>query len=324
MTSEPGPATITGLHHVGHVVRDMQAARALYGRLGFDVPPATFPALPREPGGPPRAFGAGNAHAELRHNFVELATVIGDDHRDQSGEDVRLHPLEAPSEVLARLTRTIAETAGRLRAALDRFEGLHILAFHAPDADVAAARLTAAGIRHGGVHRLGRRVQTAHGVRTEPVGYLELDDPGRTPEGRLAVAERAPGPSSDAPEHPNGALALVQAVLCVPDAELASYEDRYRGYLGRPARTDAATRVFDLDAARVVLVGESDLGSILPGERPHSLPAFVAYTVAVRDLADTREYLRKNDVPFRHAEDHIVVPSTAALGCAVVFRQHRT
>jgi catechol 2,3-dioxygenase-like lactoylglutathione lyase family enzyme len=313
---------ITGLHHVGLVVRDIAAARARYRSLGFHVPPATFPALPPHPGAAPRAFGAGNTHASFRNGFIELATVLDQDGRP--GDEVRLHPIAAPDAALARLTDAIAETAARLRAALDRFEGMHILALGTPDADATAAALDAAGVRHGGVHRLLRPIETRDGARREPVGYLELDDPARTPEGRLAVAEDPPEQLSAGrvDEHPNGARALAEVLLCVPDAELDDHADRYRGYLGRPARHDGPARVFDLaTGSRVVVAPASGLAAVLPGERPPTRPAFVACTVAVRDLGDTAAHLEQAGVPHtRHPGGRLVVPAAAALGCAVVFQ----
>lgn len=68
-------ATVSHLHHVGHVVRNIESAIALYRRMGFVVPPPSFPALAPRPGEPVRAFGAGNTHVSLRNSFVELVTV---------------------------------------------------------------------------------------------------------------------------------------------------------------------------------------------------------------------------------------------------------
>jgi hypothetical protein len=73
-------------------------------------------------------------------------------------------------------------------------------------------------------------------------------------------------------EHPNGALQLVESVLCVPDADLSAYERRYARYLQRPARSDGPLRVFDLDASRVVIVPSAALGVILPDEVPPGAP----------------------------------------------------
>ena len=50
-------ATVSGIQHVGHVVRDIETAIALYQRMGFLVPPPSFPALAPHPGKPLRAFG---------------------------------------------------------------------------------------------------------------------------------------------------------------------------------------------------------------------------------------------------------------------------
>ena len=80
-----------------------------------------------------------------------------------------------------------------------------------------------------------------------PIDFVEIDDqPGLSPEGRLALVEDW---SADSPllmgnlEHPNGALELIESVLCVPDSDLSAYERRYARYLQRPARSDGPLRV---------------------------------------------------------------------------------
>jgi hypothetical protein len=72
----------------------------------------------------------------------------------------------------------------------------------------------------------------------------------------------------------------------------------------------------------VRLIPESWLGEFLPGETASALPAFVAYTVAVRDLGSTRRWLEHNGLDV-HAEPAggIFVPAKVALGAAVIFRQ---
>src|SRR4029453_4538593 len=51
---------ISHIHHVGHVVRDIDGAIALYRRMGFVVRPPSFPALPSRPGEPARLRGGKN------------------------------------------------------------------------------------------------------------------------------------------------------------------------------------------------------------------------------------------------------------------------
>jgi hypothetical protein len=305
------------VHHVGHVVRDMDAALALYRRMGFRVPPPTFPALPSGDGGRRRVVGAGNTHVTFRRNFLELVTVLD----GEPGPDVVVAVLDVPAEALARVTDGITATTTRISSVLDRFEGLHILVFQTPNADGAAARPTAEGVAHGGVLRVRR--PGGDGDVAVPIGVIEIDgDAGRTPEGRLAVAEDLP---DTAPDHPNGALDLVGPVLCVPASELAVYEHRYTLYLGRAARIAGSARIFDLDGCAVTLVAEPDLGTLLPGERAPSLPAFVGYVVTVGDLSATTYLLEEANLPVRDTpHGDAFVPAAAALGTAVIFRQGAT
>src|SRR5215211_5234880 len=63
---------IGGLHHVGHLVWDIEEAAALYRRLGFVVPVPEFPVLPAISGQRAPVLSAGNAHIQFGANFVEL------------------------------------------------------------------------------------------------------------------------------------------------------------------------------------------------------------------------------------------------------------
>jgi hypothetical protein len=299
------------LHHVGHVVRDIGAATELYRRMGFVLPQASFPALPPAPGEPLRAFGAGNTHVTLGRNFVELVAIA-----DDPPDDSTLVPLQAPPAAVERITAGITATAARLAAALARFEGVHVLAFQSPDVDAVAARLTATAVPHEGVQRLHR--PAAGGGDPVPIGYLELDPDA--PEGRLAVAEDLA--DAERPEHPNGALDLVESILCVPDAELADHVHRYERYLAGRAEGDGPVRTFELDGARVTLVAASGIDGVLPGERPPVLPAFAGYVLTVRGLDEARAFLADAGFPLRETPaGEVFVPASVALGAAVGFRQ---
>lgn len=316
---------ITRLHHVGLVVDDMAEALDRYRRLGFALPPPSYPTMARREGEPPEPFGAANTHADFARNFVELATYVKDGAAGQVPAEARLVPLHAPAELLPVLVERIAGTTANLAACLERFEGLHILMFESGDIDATAARLTAGGVAHGGVNTVQRPVETATGTRLEPVRYLEIDSgepgarPGVVPEGRVGVA--AGTGSQQHQEHPNGAVELVDVMLSVADDGLAAAVDRYARYLGRPARPAGPAQVFDLGGTTVTVVADSALPTLLPGERAAALPALVAYTVAVRDVAQTRQLLTDNGFPLRQAASgDPFVPAAAALGAAVAFR----
>ncbi|MDT9699962.1 VOC family protein [Streptomyces sp. P17] len=318
---------IVRLHHVGHIVEDMAQAITLYERLGFRVPPPSCPAIPRHEGGEPEPFGTGNTHADFPHSFLELVAWIQDGATDRLPDDTRIVPLQAPAEVLPELVERIRETSANVAERLEAFQGLHILMFSSPDIRSAAARLSDAGVRHGGVNTVRRPSDTSDGVTT--VRYLEIDDapdagPGAVTEGRVGVvAELDPDiQRAGLLDHPNGAVDLVDCVLCVADTELVATERRYEARLGRTARQDGPARVFELDDAALALVPASRLDELLPGERPAALPAFVACTVAVRDLDRTEALLRRNGLPVRTTPSgDLFVPAEAALGAAIAFRQ---
>ncbi|WP_204164122.1 hypothetical protein [Streptomyces sp. CS090A] len=66
----------------------------------------------------------------------------------------------------------------------------------------------------------------------------------------------------------------------------------------------------------------SQLSTLLPGEHASAVPAFVAYAVAVRDLAATRKRLHDNGFSVGRTDSgDIFVPAASALGAAIIFRE---
>ena len=303
------------LHHVGHVVRDIGAASALYRRLGFLVPPPEFPVLPAAPGEPARPVGAGNTHVNLARNFVELVTVVDS---DDVPHDAVLVPLDVPPAAVPQVSRGIAATAARLSAALARREGVHILVLGTSDVDAAATRLAGEGVPHGGAQRLRR--PSATGGEPVAIGWLEIDPDA--PEGRLALAEDLP--DGGCAEHPNGAIDLVEVILCVPDVDLDRHTSRYERYLAQPSRDAGDVRTVALGHDRVTVVAASALHRLLPGEPAPTVPTIVGYVVSVADLDAVREWLDRADLPARTTPaGDVLVPGAAVLGAAVVFRAER-
>ncbi|MEU4066373.1 VOC family protein [Streptomyces wedmorensis] len=305
------PHDITRLHHVGHVVSDMTRAIALYQRLGFRIPPPSVPTLAPREGAAPEPFGAANTHADLSRSFIELVTPLKPGDTTGLPPDARIVPLQAPPEKLPLVLSRIEATSAQLGRWRDRFEGLHILMFSSPDIDGTGNRLTAVGVAHGGVNTVGRPVETPNGVRTELVRYLEIDD---APEGRVGVvADLDPEfQHTRHLDHPNGAQDLVEAVLCVPDEQLPLTRERYERYLGRPTSAEGP----------VTLLTKSELRKLLPGAVPPALPALVASTVAVPDIARVRALLAQNGLPVhKTSRGELFVPAEAALGAALIFRE---
>lgn len=304
------------VHHVGHVVRDMEKARDLYRKLGFLCPAPAYPTLSRNAGEPAKPFGAANMHASFARNFVEIMAVVSEE--SHLADDAHPIPLQVPPAALPRVVESIERTIAKISASLARFEGLHILVFQTENANESARRFDQTGVGHSGVNTVQQPGQLV------PMGVIEIDKED-VPEGRLAVAENPVSEDLLAqpfPQHPNGAVALVESILCTPDAEIEACVKRYQRYLGRAARRDGATHIFDLQESCVRLIPESWLGEIFPDETARVLPAFVGYAVAVRDLGSTRRLLESNGlVVLDTLAGDIFVPAQAALGAAVTFRQ---
>ncbi|MFD0271790.1 hypothetical protein ACFVGY_35245 [Streptomyces sp. NPDC127106] len=96
------------------------------------------------------------------------------------------------------------------------------------------------------------------------------------------------------------------------EKQLPLIRERYERYLGRPISAEGP----------VTLLTEADLSDLLPGEVPPALPALVACTVAVPDIALVRALLTENGLPVRKtARGELFVPAEASLGAALIFRE---
>jgi catechol 2,3-dioxygenase-like lactoylglutathione lyase family enzyme len=294
-------------HHVGLVAVNLDEATDLYERLGFRLTPPSHHVVALKKGDEPQPLGTANVTAMFERSYIEILAQVRED---------------VPMRVLAPW--------------LAKFPGFHILALNSPDADAVAARLDEVGIAHGGVGKLEREVDTPEGpqtlgFRTLMFGGEDLSAPvvwpdGGQPEGGVqAVQELTPQwlHQERHMDHPNGAVGLADYILCVADEDIEDIGRRYSKYLGREAVVDGPRHVFELDQSRITLVPSSRLEEVLPGEVPAALPAFVAFDVAVRDLAAARELVEGSGFPLTTLDDtgRFFVPSSAALGGAVIFSQ---
>ncbi|EFH09459.1 VOC family protein, partial [Teichococcus cervicalis] len=176
------------LDHVGVCTRDGPALWAAYERLGFALTPVARQSGRRSPDAPVEPFATGNRCAMLRQGYIELLAILD------------------PSLF-----------ANRLDVFLDRYAGMHILAFGMADAEAELERLRRAGIELPGVAHLERPVDDPDGPRAR-FSRLPLPD---APEGRLQLIQHLTPEllwQERWLEHPNRAVALEQAILVAPDA----------------------------------------------------------------------------------------------------------
>ena len=138
------------LDHVSHFVPDLDAAAAVWEKLGFAVTPVSV----HQVGGKPA--GTSNRCVMLEEGYIEI---------------------------LAPTLRT--PNARRVRARMKRFVGVHLACLGTPDAAAEHARLAAHGFEPEPLVDLQRTIETGDSVRFRVV-YVP---PRKMPEGRVQYCE---------------------------------------------------------------------------------------------------------------------------------------
>jgi hypothetical protein len=252
------------LDHVGHFVRDADAARAALVRAGFTATEPSLQVHPDPAGGAPQLTGTGNVTAMLRRGYVEV------------------------------LFRT-AETplAAELDAAVARHPGVHLVAFAVADAAAAHGRLAAAGFPVRPLVTMQRPVATPTG-RTTAAFTIARVAPGAMPEGRIQILTHHSEQAVWQPHwlaHGNGARALIDLVIAVADPEEAG--QRFACFTGRGAIPTRFGQAIALDRGGIHLVTASAFAALLPGTTMPALPFAGAYGLGVDSLADAERSLRR-------------------------------
>jgi hypothetical protein len=272
------------LDHVGHFVRDPQAASAALARAGFAPTPVSVQTTP-DPAGGARPTGTGNVTAMLERGYLEL------------------------------LFKTADTALGReFDAALERFPGLHLAAFAVADAAKAHGRLAAAGLRVRPLVAMQRPVETEAGPDTAAFTIARVE-PEVMPEGRIQMLTHRTEHTVWQQrwlKHPNSAIGLIDLVVAVDNVEEAAL--RFARFTARVATPTPFGRTIRLDRGGVVLVTPGAFAKLLPEVAIPSLPFIGAYAVAVQSLATAQNMVRAGSLAARRFEEGLVVGFPAELG----------
>ncbi|HZT89435.1 MAG TPA: VOC family protein [Stellaceae bacterium] len=276
---------IAGLDHVIVAVRDLEAARRGWERLGFTTTPRG------------RHVGPASANYCIMfpEDYIELLAPAPDGDRPE-----------------------------RLAAFLRHREGLMAAAF-APSGNAAQARaaLLAAGVHPNEPQALGRHIDLPEGAATARFSLLTLpaeETPGLdcficghlTPE-----LVRRP----DWLRHPNGAGGVRGLYVLVADtATLLPAYDRLLG-LHQVTTTDAVASV-RIGNHRIVFLTPDDFLTMHPGldlDPDLPLPAIVALELRVAQIEETAAYLDRAGVSVLNLGGGIAVPPREANGAYLFF-----
>jgi hypothetical protein len=268
------------LDHVGHFVRDPQAASAALTRAGFAPTPVSVQVAPD--GGP---TGTGNVCAMMTRGYMEV------------------------------LFKTADTPLGReFEAALARHSGIQLAAFAVADANAWHRRLGEAGFRTRPIAPFKRPVGTETGSGTASFTVARVE-PGEMAEGRIQMLTHH---TEDAVwqkrwlTHPNGARGLASLVIVVADVDEAAV--RYARFVNRPAVRTPAGQAVVLDRGRIDLVTRQAFAAALPEIAVPSLPFIAGYGVTVASLGATEAALRGGGLASRRAGDVLIAPFPQELG----------
>jgi hypothetical protein len=275
------------LDHVGHFVREPEAAGRALTRAGFAPAPASIQVNPDPQGGAPQPTGTGNVTAMLSRGYVEV------------------------------LFKTADTALGReFDAAMARYPGVHLAALAAADAAKEHRRLGTVGFRMRPLADMQRPVETGPGRQTTAAFTLARVEAGEMPEGRIQILTHRTEHTVWQPRwlaHPNGALALRSLVIAV--ADVAQAAERFARFTGRTARPSPHGQTIVLDRGRIELLSADAFAQRLPGVAIPSLPFMGAYEVGVKSLPALGAILRRAGLTTRQIGAHLVTPFPDELGC---------
>jgi catechol 2,3-dioxygenase-like lactoylglutathione lyase family enzyme len=271
---------ITGIDHCVVLVRNLDAARDRYQRLGFTVAPR---------GVHPPDHGTGNHTVMLEREYVELMGVI-----------------------------TPTPSNERWRRALVAREGLAALALQTQSADAAAAEMNADGVALSTPEDFARPVVLPDGTKSQAAFRTTQFPPGVAPGFHLFCCEHRTRHITWLPEllrHANGAVAL-DHLLAASEDPRADAARVARLFAVTPevepdgaTSTPATARSASDRAGAYARYGATDRAS-LSGSR---------MVLRTGSLAEAATALARGGVAHARTPSSIVVAPREACGILIVF-----
>ncbi|RXT57569.1 hypothetical protein B6S44_03920 [Bosea sp. Tri-44] len=280
-----------GLDHLVICVADLDAAGAFYETLGFRVG-----ARNRHP------WGTENRVVQFPGAFLELITI----------GDGTLIPPHAPQRF---------SFGAFVRDALARGDGMSMLVLESRDAAGDAKGFRAAGIGDFEPFFFERQARRPDGSEVRVAFSLAFAENAAAPDCGFFVCQQHEPQNFWNPafqRHENGASGL-SAVFMVAEEPAAQL-----GFLGafsgaESFATPEAGLRLPLPRGRLEVLMPEAAAAMLDDDRGQEQACFAGFAVTVPDLGPVRARLAERDIASRHDGARIVVPASAAFGCAVVF-----
>ena len=273
------PAGGIVLDHIAHFVPDLGAAARALDALGFTVTPES---AHRTQDGP---AGSSNVCVMFEHGYLEILAPTFDTPNSQA-----------------------------IRAAMQRYAGVHLCCFGTPDAEGEQRRLEAHGFAPPPLTRLAREFEQ------RPVRFSVVRPAnGRMAEGRIQFVQHLTPDAIWRPQywgHANGAVKLACVFVVADDpVDTAALWAHFAALMPRPAGG-----YVHLPMARgSVLVGDRANWAALLGDAP-AAPALAGYALECRRTDNLVSRCELLGLPLRKLRDDLYVATLPqALGSALMF-----
>jgi hypothetical protein len=280
------------IDHLVLAVRDLDAARETYRRLGFTLTPVA-----RHP------WGTANSLVQMHGVFLELLAV-------------------ADAAAIPEPTHTAFSFGAFNRDYLKTREGLSMLALQSTDPAADRADFDAHHLPVYEPFRFERSARGPDGAERKVAFSLTFTGDARThgQAGFFTCQHHHPENFWNAAfqHHPNGARYVASAVFVTRDP--ADFHEFLTHFTGQHDMLSTSLHVrFSLGQGSVDVLSPVGFKAFFGEDAGPDPRRFTGCRVAVTDLAETERLLRGNDVPFAELSGALVVPSTFAHGVAVAF-----
>lgn len=274
------------LDHVGIAVDDLGKGAEAFEKLGFTLSTRSAHA----------GRATGNHCAMLERGYIEL---IG-------------------------ITNPSVESS--FYAMVERYEGIHIVAFGCDDSSEAARLLRS---RHAGIGEPELLERDADfGPENEETRHAVFrniyTDPAEFPEARFIFIEHETPDVLWQPHllsHPNGATELAEVAICASDAAVTA--ERLSLTLGVPSEEKARDiHALDLRRGRIYVLSPEVVSKWAPGVDPPAVPSVVGLGITVSDLEQTKSFLEARGLPYNpHPYPAVWLDPGHGLGAVISFIQ---
>jgi hypothetical protein len=280
---------IAGIDHILLAVRDLDAARMGWTRLGFTLSPR----------GKHLGRGTGNYCVMFPQDYIELFGIVSSE---------RVNP---------EYTQFLAAGEGPMK-----------LAWATADSEAAVAALTALGLHPDAPRDLGRQLELPEGTVVPRFSIVALRQEETPDLSSFLCAQLTPElmRRPEWLEHANGATGLLGITVVVADT--APLQEPYERLFG-PANVHTTDDILTVRVGRhrILFATPQDFAAMYPEldiDERAAAPFIALLTLTVKDPEATVDYLTTWQIAYETAADRrVLVPAAESNGATLEFVRAR-